>query len=313
MSCSNPRNRQPDVVRRRQILGLGLLSAMPALADSGGRQLDLSNYEASFAADFTGPAKPLLRSDGGPFSSRYEDWGGLRTLPGNKEQELYVDAGFIPAAAGTDARGHADAPAGSPIRPLGINPFVFESDGLEITAIQTPPPLRRAVDRPYLSGMLATDRTFSQRYGYFEMLARLPAGRGLWPAFWLVSKTYQEHIEIDVMEAVGWDTAHVYQSTHLNPSRGKGIHVKVGPEEFDYATGFHSYGVAWTPDDLVFYIDGIETTRTGGRPFRDIPPMYMIANLAVGGEWAGTPDHDTRFPAAMQIKHIRAYRLRGPA
>jgi hypothetical protein len=284
---------------------------MPARADSGKRRLDLSRYQPSFASEFNNPAKPLLRVDGGPFSSRFEEWGGLRTLPGNKEQQLYVDADFVPAPDGTDAAGRADARAGSPIRQLGINPFVVSSAGLEITAIQTPPALRRIVDRPYLSGMLATDRTFAQRYGYFEMRARLPAGRGLWPAFWLVSKTHQEHLEIDVMEAVGWDTAHVYQSTHLTAARGKGIHVRVGSGEFDYANGFYNYGVAWTPEELVFYIDGYETARTDGAPFRDAPPMYMIANLAVGGDWAGTPDSETRFPAVMQIKHIRAYGLRG--
>jgi hypothetical protein len=284
---------------------------MPAWGGNSKRQLDLSIYVPSFTTEFNNPAKPLLRVNGGPFSSRFEEWGGLRTLPGNKEQQLYVDPDFVPAPEGTDAQGRADARAGSAIKPLGINPFAVNGAGLTITAIQTPSALRQAVDRPYLSGMLATDRTFAQRYGYFEMSARLPAGRGLWPAFWLVSKTYQEHIEIDVMEAVGWDTAHVYQSTHLKPSRGKGIHVRVGGDEFDYANGFHNYGVAWTPEELVFYIDGNETARSDGAPFRDAPPMYMIANLAVGGDWAGTPDSETRFPAVMQIKHIRAYRLQG--
>jgi len=280
------------------------------MAESKGRRLNLSSYELSFSTRFDDPKRPLMRMDGGPFSTRFEEWGGLRTLPGNKEQELYVDPGFIPARGGTDTLGRADAPPGSSIRPLGVNPFSLSDGALDITAIPTALALQELVDRRYLSGMISTDRYFAQRYGYFEIRARLPGGRGLWPAFWLVSKTQQEHIEVDVMEAVGWDTAHAYQSTHLKLSRGRGIHVRVGDEGFDYTTAAHSYGFEWTPDELVFYIDGLETTRTDGAPFRDAQPMYMIANLAVGGDWAGTPDSDTHFPAVMRINHIRAYRLK---
>lgn len=112
------------------------------------------------------------------------------------------------------------------------------------------------------------------------------------------------------MEAIGWDTMHVYQSTHLKPSRGNGIHVRVGNDGFGYTNAMHSYGVEWTPDELIFYIDGVESARTAGAPFRDAPPMYLIANLAVGGEWAGTPDGATNFPAVMRISHIHAYQAK---
>jgi beta-glucanase (GH16 family) len=297
-------------MRRRDVLALGCLPLLAAVAEAGARRLDLSDFELSFSTAFDDPKRPLLRADGGPFSTRYEEWGGLRTLPGNEEQELYVDPGFVPSPGGTDKLGRADAPAGSPIKKLGVNPFSFREGALEITAIPTPAPLQELVDRRYLSGMLSTDWFFAQRYGYFEMRARLPGGRGMWPAFWLVSKTQAEHVEIDVMEAIGRDTAHVYQSTHLKASRGKGVHVRVGREGFDYTTASHSYGVAWTPDALVFYVDGQETAQTDGAPFRDAPPMYLIANLAVGGDWAGTPDSETNFPAVMRIDHIRAYRLK---
>ena len=277
------------------------------MAESPGRRLDLSRYQTTFSTEFGNPRRPFMRVDGGPFSTRFEEWGGLRTLPGNKEQELYVDPGFVPARTGTDKLGRADAPPGSRTKPLGVNPFSLRDGALEITAIATPPALQELVDRPYLSGMICTDWSFAQRYGYFEMRARLPAGLGLWPGFWLVAKTQQEHIEIDIMEAIGGDTAHIYQSTHLKETRGKGIHVRVPSGGFDYATASHSYGVEWTADELIFYIDGLETIRTDGRPFRDAPPMYMIANLAIGGDWAGTPDRDTHFPAVMRINHIRAY------
>ena len=59
---------------------------------------------------------------------------------------------------------------------------------------------------------------------------------------------------------------------------------------------------------LIFYVDGRESTRFNGAAFRDEVPMYMIANLAVGGSWGGDPDRTTPFPAEMQIEHIRAYK-----
>lgn len=197
-------------VRRRALMvWLGCLPAKRAMAESRGHRLDLSLYELSFATKFDDPQRPLMRIDGGPFSTRFEESGGLQTLPGNKEEDL--DPGFAPSRGGTDKLGRADAPGG------------------------------------------------------FEMRAGLPGGRGLWPAFWLVARTQQEHLEIDVMEAAGWDTADIYQSTHLKPSRGKGIHVRAGSAGFDYTKASHSYGVEWTPDDLVFYIDdwGTISTPTG--------------------------------------------------
>jgi beta-glucanase (GH16 family) len=298
------------MLHRRNLLLASCASAIAGGPAFGRPTLDLSSYEQTFSTDFSKPSQALLKRNGGPFTTRFEEWGGLRTLPGNKELQLYVDPDFVPAPEGTDKLGRADARTGSGIAALGVNPFSIRQGILEITAIPTPASMRGRVDRPFLSGLLCTEWSFAQRYGYFEMRARLPGGRGLWPAFWLVAKTHREHIEIDTMEAVGWDTHHVYQSTHLKESRGKGIHVKVGPPGFDYTDGMHSYGVAWTPDDLVFFIDGVETTRTSGAPFRDSPPMYMLANLAVGGDWAGTPDDGTQFPAVMQIAHIRAYALK---
>ncbi|RYY17437.1 MAG: glycosyl hydrolase family protein [Alphaproteobacteria bacterium] len=71
----------------------------------------------------------------------------------------------------------------------------------------------------------------------------------------------------------------------------------------------HDYGMLWTPDAISFYVDRKMTATIDGAPFRDEVPVYMIANLAVGGSWGGNPDASTHFPAAMRIEHIKAYRL----
>ena len=73
--------------------------------------------------------------------------------------------------------------------------------------------------------MISTDECFAQRYGYFEMRAQLPAGRGLWPAFWLVGKTQQYHVEIDIMEALGHERSRIYQTVHISAPRGGGGHL----------------------------------------------------------------------------------------
>ena len=295
---------------RRKIVLLGsaglVAEALGAPVRAQRQRFDLKGFRQTFAAEFNNPRLPLSVHEGGPFTTRYEQWGGLRTLPGNKEQELYVDKTFVPATAGTDKMGHADAPPGTG-SPLGYDPFTLRDGCLDITAVPAPAALRDRVDRPYLSGLISTEWSFAQRYGYFEMRARLPSGRGLWPGFWMVSKTSAEHIEIDVMEAIG-EGNRIYHSIHVPATRGQSVHI---PHQvhFDYADGMHTYAVSWTERELVFFVDGLETAKADGAPLRDAPPMYLIANLAVGGSWPGPPAISTHFPAIMQIDYIRAYQM----
>jgi len=298
------------------VLVMGLLAGLTTRASAGARTwppLDLSGYDLVYAAQFKGPDGPAGRSlrtrPGSALATRFETWGGLRTLPGNGELQLYVDPDFAPSPTGVNAQGFADAPPGAGVAPLGLDPFRIEAGALVISATPTPAALQEVVGRPYVSGLITTEPSFRQRFGYFEMRARLPAGRGLWPAFWLVSLTHAGHFEIDVFEMLGHEPQTIYQSTHRGDH---GVHLRrdVG---FDTTADWHRYGLKWTPDALVWYVDGKETARTDGTMFRDAPPMYMLANLSVGGSWPGHPDASTRFPAEMRIDYIRAYRRRCPA
>lgn len=289
--------------------GAGVVPRGPALA-APGQGPDLSDYVRTFSAEFDDPAAPLQVKNGGPFTTRYENWGGLRTLPANGELQLYVDEAFVPAPGGTGKDGRADAPPGSDAAPLGYNPFRIADGCLLITAAPAAAlKLNGRVDRPYLSGLVSTEWSFAQRYGYFEMRAAIPAKPGLWPAFWLVGKTFDEHTEIDMVEGRGSETARVYQSIHVSPARGKTTHERVGYPGFD-SQGMHTYGVDWSPEAIVFYIDGHETLRVDGAVLRGAPPMYMIANMAIGGDWAGKPN-PADFPATMRIDYLRAYQRRG--
>jgi beta-glucanase (GH16 family) len=158
---------------------------------------------------------------------------------------------------------------------------------------------------PYVSAMISSRASFVQKHGYFEITARLPEGAGLWPAFWLLSPG-QWPPEIDAMEARGAPSyaVHVHWSeTGAQRSSGCEIPLATG------AAAFHSYGVLWTPEVIAFYLDRAPVAWMRAKPGFE-RPMYMLANLAVGG-WAGEPDGSTPFPATYAIDAIAAWSLVG--
>jgi hypothetical protein len=209
----------------------------------------------------------------------------VRTIKGNKEVELYVDPSFSPAG-----------------RPLGLNPFRIANGELEIRADNTPArDLAALRGYKYVSGVITTQPSFSQTYGYFEMRAKLPAGKGLWPAFWLVRKDLSWPPEVDIMESIG-NPSEYYATLHAHGVQDPGTKIAISPDDF------HTFAVSWDPKDIVWYVDGREVKRMPTSADMH-EPMYMIANLAMGGDWAGYPDASTPFPAAFRIDYIRAYRF----
>lgn len=169
---------------------------------------------------------------------------------------------------------------------------------------------REAYD--YASGVITTLGTFSQTYGYFEIRAKVPHGKGLWPAFWLMpaDRTVWPP-EIDVFEILGHDTHTVYMSNHWE--RPDGEHKRqtesfTGP---DFSEDFHTFGVAWKPSEIIWYVDDVERARSRRKVSAE--PMFVLANLAVGGDWPGVPDATTNFPSYFEIDYIRVYDRRPAA
>ncbi|MCS6776250.1 MAG: glycoside hydrolase family 16 protein [Chloroherpetonaceae bacterium] len=159
---------------------------------------------------------------------------------------------------------------------------------------------------PYTSGMISSYGKFAQQYGWFEIRARFPKGKGLWPAFWLLPATKAWPPEIDILEILGHETNKVYFSTHYRDAEGKHRYRTqhwTGP---DFSRAYHTFAVEWNEKECIWYVDGVERARSSeGIPHE---PMYILANLAVGGDWPGMPDHTTVFPAYMDIDYIRVYR-----
>jgi len=148
------------------------------------------------------------------------------------------------------------------------------------------------------------------QYGYFEMRARLPRGRGLWPAFWLANENMAWPPEIDVVEMLGNAPTMIYFSTHYKLN-GKNVSRTESFRVADTSADFHTYGVDWQPSSIVYYFDG-KPVALYPTPADMTSPMYMIASFAVGGpsSWPGSPDSSTEFPAHMYIDYIRAYASR---
>lgn len=160
---------------------------------------------------------------------------------------------------------------------------------------------------PYNSGLVTTFQSFSQTYGYFEVSAKLPAGTGLWPAFWMLPTNNQYTAELDIFEVLGSDPSTLYSTTH-GATGGVWGGVSQNFAVPNTSTGFHSYGVDWEPATVTFYMDG-QPLGSAPTPTSMNSPMYMLLNLAVGGvgSWPGAPNAATVFPATMQIDYVRAY------
>jgi beta-glucanase (GH16 family) len=159
---------------------------------------------------------------------------------------------------------------------------------------------------PYTSGIIITRETFSQQYGFFEIRARLPAGQGLWPAFWILPATPNVPWEIDVFELHGHLPNNVFMAHHWldgNGEHGRETQRFSGP---DFTQGFHTFAVEWNAEEIVWYVDGVARART--REGVPAQPMFLLANMAVGGNWPGFPDETTPFPSYMEIDYIRVWK-----
>lgn len=145
-------------------------------------------------------------------------------------------------------------------------------------------------------------RTFSFLYGYAEARIRIPAGQGLWPAFWLMPASYNDaNGEIDIMDN-GTGNPNVLHGTAI-------VHGRKDQHQYgrELAAGFHIFAVDWESDQMTWYVDGKPWARTTDRALICSEAMYPIFDLAVGGSWGGPPNASTRFPAVMEVDWIRVW------
>jgi glycosyl hydrolase family 16 len=190
-------------------------------------------------------------------------------------------------------------------------PFSRAPHGLDITA-------RRDATGRWRSGLISSrdrdgpeGRGFVQKYGYFEISAKLPSGMGTWPAFWLIGVDKSvTSAEIDVVEYYGGFPAYYHCVAHVWQG-GKDVLARnfmIKVPDGSLSDRFNTYGVLIQPKTTTFYLNRRKVAELETPPeYRQ--PFYLLANLAIGSGW---PTKDLTSPQVMQIAYIRTYRPIAP-
>ena len=163
----------------------------------------------------------------------------------------------------------------------------------------------------YTSTRLITRGKADWTYGYFEVRAKLPCGRGTWPAIWMLGSqgVWPESGEIDLMEQVGSNPTRVFGTVHTLQSGGNGTGAAV--QISDACSAFHNYQMHWTADEIALAIDGTTiyrypNPRAGRSTWPFDTPQYLLLNVAIGGTLGGAVD-DSIFPVTMEIDHVKIW------
>lgn len=190
-----------------------------------------------------------------------------------------------------------------------------EDGHLIITAIK-----ERFGSKDYSSARLVTREKGDWKYGRIEVRAKLPTGRGTWPAIWMLSTDWSyggwpESGEIDIMEHVGYEPDTIYGTVHtkaFNHSIGTQKGGKI--EIVDCEKEFHTYAIEWSHSKIDFFVDDnkyftfVKESGTDKWPFDQ--RFHLLLNVAVGGNWGGVKGVDESiFPQQMQVDYVRVYQL----
>jgi beta-glucanase (GH16 family) len=249
----------------------GLHKGISATAQSGNR-LDLSKYVLTFSDEFDNLSVSADRP--GTRWTAHTPYGGD-----------FGDAQF------TD--------------PTPTFPFTVQNGVLRIEA-------RKDADGKWKSGLLSSwtpqGSGFSQKFGYFEIRAKLPNGPGVWPAFWLLGVDRSDRFpEIDVFEYYGHAPHRFHSVVHVwkgGKSEGSEQITQVPPHSLE--NEFNTYGVEVTAEWTTFYLNGMQIWRTKSEP-EFSQPLYVLLNLALGSGW---PIDRTPNPSFMYVDYVRVYALR---
>lgn len=174
----------------------------------------------------------------------------------------------------------------------------------------------------YTSARINTLNKKHFKYGRIEVLAKLPKGKGTWPAIWMLGKNhltkgYPACGEVDIMEHVGKTPGEINSSVHYPETDNSRMNGATQNYKLPYSKdGFYKYAIEWDKKHITYFINDIEyftfnvdEANRKGRKNIFRKPFYLILNLALGGKWAGEID-DTIFPARFYIDYVRYYQLK---
>jgi beta-glucanase (GH16 family) len=173
--------------------------------------------------------------------------------------------------------------------------------------------------RQYTSARITTEGLKTFKYGRIEARMKLPSGRGLWPAFWLLGANrptvgWPQSGEIDIMEYRGQAPGTVIGSLHgPGYSGGNALTKDFSPTATRFDNSFHVFSIEWNPLQIDYFVDGAryQTIQRFDAPGEWVfdKPFYIILNVAVGGNFVGSPDAITSFPQTMMVDWVRVYEL----
>ena len=255
------------------------------IADFAPRATGHGRGELVYANEFN--TLDLRQKDNPDGFWKTEGYWGTRNL--NGETQTYVDPDY---------------------KGLGLNPFSIVDGALVITAAKA-----SAAVKPHLvgnttntSGMLTSEGTFSQQYGYFEMRAEMPEGTTMWPAWWMLADHGTWPPEIDIFEILTHSPETLHTNQHWTDAAGKKGSAGRASLISDSSEGMHTYGFDWGPDEMVWFYDGVEIHRAQTQRGNDVP-MHMLINLATGS-WGGGEDQHTWSTLdnrQMKVDWVRVY------
>lgn len=168
----------------------------------------------------------------------------------------------------------------------------------------------------YTSARLITRGLAQWTYGFFEVRARMPCGRGTWPAIWTLGSggRWPADGELDILEHTGRNPDYVFSTVHTSAGSG-GNGRGAGRSLPTACSAFHNYQMHWTPERIVFSVDGVAhftypNSGPGGAAWPFDAPQFLILNIAIGGDLGGPVD-DSIFPVQMQVEHVRVWQAPG--
>jgi beta-glucanase (GH16 family) len=172
----------------------------------------------------------------------------------------------------------------------------------------------------YTSSRLKTQGKFTIAYGKIEARIQLPYGQGIWPAFWALGADintvgWPKCGEIDIMENIGKEPGIQHGSLHgPGYSDGNSVTAKYSlPSGGKLSDDFHVYTIVWSPESIEFLFDGNSYLKAtpqslpAGASWVFNKPFFLLLNVAVGGNWPGSPDSSTVFPQEMTVDYVRVY------
>jgi beta-glucanase (GH16 family) len=171
----------------------------------------------------------------------------------------------------------------------------------------------------YSSARMTTQNKKTFKFGRIDIRAKLPVGKGIWPALWMLgsnitSVSWPACGEIDIMELIGTYPSRVYSTMHWKNAAG--AHASKGTNydstSGDFSQQFHVFSIVWTQDLIKSYVDDklyltVSSTDVGASNYPFNANQFFIFNVAVGGTWPGSPDAATPFPQRMFVDYVRVF------